>query len=54
MYYLDLAMKLRRTLVLPRTRLLRRKPGPGIQFEDKAEYVIPGALFNFALSSVHP
>ena len=54
MYYLDLAMKLRRTLVLPRTRLLRRKPGPGIQFEDKAEYAYFGALFNFShLSSVH-
>ena len=28
MFYLDLAMKLKRTLVLPRPRLLRRLPSP--------------------------
>ena len=54
MFYLDLAMKLKRTLVLPRTRLVRRI-GRGSQFAPEAEYVSWGELFNVsALSKLHP
>lgn len=54
MFYLHLAMQLKRTLVLPRTRLLRRIP-KSTQFDPTAEYVPWGDLFNVsALSLVHP
>ena len=54
MFYLDLAMRLKRTLVLPRTRLVRRV-GRGSQFSSEAEYVAWGDLFNVsALSKLHP
>jgi hypothetical protein len=54
MFFLDLAMSLKRTLVLPRTRLLRRV-GRGSQFAPDAEYVAWGELFNVsALSKLHP
>jgi hypothetical protein len=55
MFYLDLAMRLKRTLVLPRTRLLQRKRGGGSQFESTAEYVGWGELFNVTtLGKLHP
>lgn len=54
MFYLDLAMKLKRTLVLPRTRLLRRGKGIG-QFEPKADYVGWGELMNVStIATLHP
>ena len=55
MFYLHLAMRLKRTLVLPRPRLLRKKEGArGSQF-DSAEYVRWGELFNVsALNALHP
>ena len=56
MFYLDLAMRLKRTLVLPRTRLLRRaKFRSGSQFEPNADYASWGELFNAsALARAHP
>ena len=42
MFYLDLAMKTKRVLVLPRARLLRRK-GLG-QFHPNADYVSWGEV----------
>jgi hypothetical protein len=55
MFFLDLAMRLKRTLVLPRTRLLRRLPGPRSQFAPEAEYVGWGELFNVSeLVRLHP
>ena len=55
MFFLDLAMKLRRALVLPRTRLVRRRCGCRCSFEAEAEYVRWGALFNAShLGRLHP
>jgi len=58
MYFLDLAMRLKRTLVLPRTRLLRRMGGGRRNyggFDPVAEYVRWGELFNVsALAALHP
>ena len=56
MFYLHLAMRLKRTLVLPRPRLLQRKKGArGSQFEAEAEYMRWGELFNVsALNKLHP
>ena len=55
MFYLDLAMHLKRTLVLPRTRLLRRISSRAAQFSPDAEYVAWGELFNVStLSKLHP
>ena len=55
MFYLNTAMQLKRTLVLPRTRLLRRKPGGGSMFDPNADYVAWGELFNVSLlSKIHP
>ena len=56
MFYLHLAMRLKRTLVLPRPRLLQRKEGArGSQFEAEAEYMRWGELFNVsALNKLHP
>ena len=56
MFYLHLAMRLKRTLVLPRPRLLQRKQGArGSQFEAEAEYMRWGELFNVsALNKLHP
>ena len=56
MFYLHLAMRLKRTLVLPRPRLLQRKKGArGSQFEAEAEYMRWGELFNVsALNTLHP
>ena len=54
MFYLDLAMKLKRTLVLPRTRLLR-KARHGFNFDPNADYVGWGELYNVStLSRLHP
>lgn len=54
MFYLDLAMKLKRTLVLPRTRLLR-KARHGFNFDSNADYVGWGELYNVStLSRLHP
>lgn len=54
MFYLDLAMRLKRTLILPRSRLLRRI-GRGSQFSPDADYLAWGELFNMSvLSRVHP
>eukprot|EP00322_Chrysochromulina_rotalis_P013330 CAMPEP_0115855074 /NCGR_PEP_ID=MMETSP0287-20121206/14357_1 /TAXON_ID=412157 /ORGANISM="Chrysochromulina rotalis, Strain UIO044" /LENGTH=727 /DNA_ID=CAMNT_0003309221 /DNA_START=45 /DNA_END=2228 /DNA_ORIENTATION=+ len=53
MFYLDLAMRLKRTLVLPRTRLLRRTGAN--RFAPDAEYVGWGELFNVSqLAALHP
>ena len=53
MFYLDLAMHTKRTLVLPRTRLLRRLNARS--FAPDAEYVSWGELYNVsALSKLHP
>ena len=55
MFFLDLAMKLKRVLVLPRPRLLRRLQRAGSHFDKKADYVAWGELFNVsALAKVHP
>ena len=54
MFYLDLAMKLKRTLVLPRTRLLKRLPGQRAQFAPEADFVRWGDLYNLTtLSKLH-
>jgi len=54
MFYLDRAMRLKRTLVLPRMRLLRREGGTH-RFAPDAEYVDWGELFNVSrLSVLHP
>ena len=54
MFYLDLAVSLKRTLVLPRPRLLRRI-GKGSNFAPDAEYPAWGELFNVSeLSKLHP
>lgn len=54
MYYLDLAMRLKRTLVLPRTRLVKRLPGGGSRFDPNADYIGWGDLYNVsALSALH-
>ena len=53
MFYLDLAMITKRTLVLPRTRLLRRVSARS--FSPDAEYVPWGELYNVsALAKLHP
>ena len=55
MFYLDLAARLKRTLVLPRTRLVRRLDMPGSQFAPEAEYVSWGELYNVSvLARFHP
>jgi len=54
MFYLDLAMRLKRTLVLPRGRLVR-KDAQGRFLNEQAEYVRWGELFNLtALNKLHP
>ena len=54
MFFLDLALKLKRTLVLPRARVLRRTNLRG-GFDPKAEYVRMGELLNLsALRQLHP
>jgi peptide-O-fucosyltransferase len=55
MFYLDLALRLDRTLVLPRARLLRHSPTAGASSSDAYEYARWGELFNVsALSKLHP
>ena len=54
MFFLDLALKLKRTLVLPRARVLRRTNARG-GFDPKAEFVRMGDLLNLsALRQLHP
>jgi len=54
MFYLDLAMRLKRTLVLPRGRLVK-KDAFGRFLLDQSEYVRWGELFNVsALNKLHP
>ena len=54
MFFLDLAMRLKRTLVLPRARLVKRD-AYGRFLNDEAEYVRWGELFNLsALNTLHP
>jgi len=56
MFYLDLAMRLERTLVLPRARLLRRAPRGSVGVDSEgAEYVRWGELFDLPLlQRLHP
>ena len=55
MFYLHLAAQLKRTLVLPRVRLLRRMKGDRVAFHPVAEYARYADLFNTsALSKLHP
>ena len=54
MFYLDLARRLQRTLVLPRGRLVKRD-AYGRFLNDEAEYVRWGELFNLTtLNELHP
>ena len=54
MFFLDLAIKTKRTLVLPRGRLLRRTDSYG-GFDPKAEFVRMSELLNMsALEKLHP
>ena len=55
MFYLHLAMRLKRTLVLPRRGCCRGQGARGSQFEAEAEYMRWGELFNVsALNKLHP
>ena len=54
MFFLDLALKLKRTLVLPRARVLRRTNLRG-GFDPKADFVRMGELLNLsAFRQLHP
>ena len=54
MFFLDLALKLKRTLVLPRARILRRTDTRG-GFDPNPEFVRMGELLNLsALRQLHP
>jgi len=56
MFYLDLSMRLQRTLVLPRARLLRRAPPGSVGVQTSgAKYVRWGEIFNLThLRRLHP